>query len=946
MPSSEVGTEGSSTPRRVPALRGTGVVVVAAANKHSAAVTENGILYTWGDNAVGQLGYATAPAGAPALAPRAVDALRERRVTAVAAAKRHTLCVASSRAGGSGGEAAERGNPRSGGSAFHMGHGRAAPRRLMLWRTMPDGSRLRLFVRKVAAGAALSAALCVGGVALYWASDDCGSRDGSPAAEEFPLRGRDAVAVAAGKTRVAAVTALGVVVNVQLSEERAHRGGVGSAAVKALTGSPTVRGVSYGGRSWEGGGSPSIQGYSAREEDRAPPEVRIERVPRLRGVRLLSVGETHSLALTGAPAIPPPDAYAKARAAAVAEAVGPDATDMEGGYDADEHAVSALAFEPPPLRMIAAAAVARQADASNAVYMGETADVIGMDELREHCMELVAQQFDLCLLRAAGALADVTRDSPRYAALLERYCARRWPEASQLALHATNVDTATSASDTAGGETVEIEGVAEEVAHVAESSEGSLARALRAARRRLAHLDELEARFLSGVELSEEQVEQCSEREDLETALRLLHAEAEAAGRMDLLVDEPPKNGAGGAATGTGTGEAELAPSREPQRRPRAAKSRGNAAALGSSGSEAKWRDHRGRTLEPVAAAGSGQSGALISKTAAKNRSRRRKSNKGGGSSTQTEAEASTSTTTRQLQALQQQQAPQHQQAQQQQQQQQRRQASGPPATPHRQQTAFQVSGAPLPAQHRISAPAPAHMTPPAAQQTLSTGHHDTPPSQASSGRGKGKGKSKKGGLSLFLSGELERSASASPARMLVPPPLAPATVWGGSPGGAGRGVCRGMINLASIQRAQAKADVAMASVTAPALASAAAVLHDGVGSLGGNSGGAVSLADFLPASGAAVPSSSPSAWGTAAGAASPSARGGKGSRGGTGGRGGKGSDGGGETSLSAIISQQSHQKQATRGWAGSELRGALAPVAAARAFKETHVQQSQGWGR
>ena len=78
-------------PRRVSSLR-CRVVAVAAANKHSVAVTSAGEIYTWGSNSLGQLGYGTFDSGS-SVAPRLVEALKGRVVTAAAAAKRHTIVL-------------------------------------------------------------------------------------------------------------------------------------------------------------------------------------------------------------------------------------------------------------------------------------------------------------------------------------------------------------------------------------------------------------------------------------------------------------------------------------------------------------------------------------------------------------------------------------------------------------------------------------------------------------------------------------------------------------------------------------------------------------------------------------------------------------------------------------------------------------------------------------
>ena len=61
--------------RRVAALQRVRVVQVAAANKHSAAITSGGEVYTWGANGEGQLGYGTSDSAANPT-PRMVEALK------------------------------------------------------------------------------------------------------------------------------------------------------------------------------------------------------------------------------------------------------------------------------------------------------------------------------------------------------------------------------------------------------------------------------------------------------------------------------------------------------------------------------------------------------------------------------------------------------------------------------------------------------------------------------------------------------------------------------------------------------------------------------------------------------------------------------------------------------------------------------------------------------
>lgn len=67
-------------------------MAVAAANKHTAAVSEAGEVFTWGCNKEGQLGYGTSNSGSNNI-PRLVEYLKGKFFTAVSAAKYHTVVL-------------------------------------------------------------------------------------------------------------------------------------------------------------------------------------------------------------------------------------------------------------------------------------------------------------------------------------------------------------------------------------------------------------------------------------------------------------------------------------------------------------------------------------------------------------------------------------------------------------------------------------------------------------------------------------------------------------------------------------------------------------------------------------------------------------------------------------------------------------------------------------
>lgn len=67
-------------------------MAVAAANKHTAVVSDLGEVFTWGCNKEGQLGYGTSNS-ASNYTPRLVEYLKGKVFITVAAAKYHTIVL-------------------------------------------------------------------------------------------------------------------------------------------------------------------------------------------------------------------------------------------------------------------------------------------------------------------------------------------------------------------------------------------------------------------------------------------------------------------------------------------------------------------------------------------------------------------------------------------------------------------------------------------------------------------------------------------------------------------------------------------------------------------------------------------------------------------------------------------------------------------------------------
>ncbi|KAF4368552.1 hypothetical protein F8388_018676 [Cannabis sativa] len=181
------------TPRRVSSLRSK-IVAVAAANKHTAVISEAGEVFTWGCNREGQLGYGTSNS-ASNYTPRLVESLKGKVFTGVSAAKYHTLVL--------GGD----------GEVYTWGHRLVTPKRVVIARNLKKGGGAalkfhrseRLHVVAIAAGMVHSSALTDDGALFYWVSSDTDHR----CQQLYSLCGHNVVNVSAGKYWTAAVTATG-----------------------------------------------------------------------------------------------------------------------------------------------------------------------------------------------------------------------------------------------------------------------------------------------------------------------------------------------------------------------------------------------------------------------------------------------------------------------------------------------------------------------------------------------------------------------------------------------------------------------------------------------------------------------------------------------------------------------------------------------------------------
>ncbi|KAE9599647.1 hypothetical protein Lal_00046174 [Lupinus albus] len=181
------------TPRRVSSLRSK-IIAVAAANKHTAVVSDLGEVFTWGCNREGQLGYGSSNS-ASNYTPHLVESLKGKALTRVSAAKYHTVVLGSD------------------GEVYTWGHRLVTPKRVIVTRNLKKSGSTplkfhrmeRLHVVSIAAGMVHSMALTDDGALFYWVSSDPDLK----CQQLYAMCGRNMVSISAGKYWTAAATATG-----------------------------------------------------------------------------------------------------------------------------------------------------------------------------------------------------------------------------------------------------------------------------------------------------------------------------------------------------------------------------------------------------------------------------------------------------------------------------------------------------------------------------------------------------------------------------------------------------------------------------------------------------------------------------------------------------------------------------------------------------------------
>lgn len=344
-----------ATPRRVSSLK-TRIVAVAAANKHTAVVSESGEVFTWGCNKEGQLGYGTSNSGSN-YTPRLVEYLKGKVFIGVAAAKYHTIVLGAD------------------GEVFTWGHRLVTPRRVVVARNLKkSGStplkfhrKERLHVAAVAAGMVHSVALTDDGALFCWVSSDPDLR----CRQLHSLCGRTVVSVSAGKYWIAGATAAGDVYM------------------------------------WDG----------KKRKDEAPLVTRLHGVKRATSI---SVGETHLLIISSLYHPPyPPQTIDNPQMLKLKAKNEVDELDEDFAYN-DTESDEALSITPndevedrpvPSLKSLCEKAAAEYlVEPRSALQLLEIADSLEARDLRKHCEEIVIRNLDYILTVSSHAIANASLD--------------------------------------------------------------------------------------------------------------------------------------------------------------------------------------------------------------------------------------------------------------------------------------------------------------------------------------------------------------------------------------------------------------------------------------------------------------------------------------------------------------------------------------------------------
>lgn len=343
------------TPRRVSSLKSR-IVAVAAANKHSAVVSESGEVFTWGCNREGQLGYGTSNS-ASNYTPRIVECLKGKVITNVATAKYHTIVLGAD------------------GEVYTWGHRLVTPRRVIVARTLKKSGSTplkfhrseRLHVVAIAAGMVHSMALTDDGALFYWVSSDPDLK----CQQLFSLCGKDVVNISAGKYWTSGVTVTGDVYM------------------------------------WDG----------KKNTDKPPIPSRLHGMKKATSV---SVGETHLLIIGSVHHPPyPPITTKNPQELEVNVKAEVDEIDEDFVFnDGESNSLKSSCNENdsgqravPSLKSLCQRAAAEfLVEPRNSLQLLEIADSLGADDLRKHCEDIALRNLDYILTVSSQAFASLSAE--------------------------------------------------------------------------------------------------------------------------------------------------------------------------------------------------------------------------------------------------------------------------------------------------------------------------------------------------------------------------------------------------------------------------------------------------------------------------------------------------------------------------------------------------------
>lgn len=470
------------TPRRVSSLRSK-IFYVAAANKHTAVVSEAGEVFTWGCNREGQLGYGTSNS-ASNYTPRVVEYLKGKVFAGVAAAKYHTVVLGAD------------------GEVYTWGHRLVTPRRVVIARNLKKGGttslkfhrKERLHVVAVAAGMVHSVALTDDGALFYWVSSDPDLR----CQQLYSLCGRSLVSLSAGKYWTTAVTATGDVYM------------------------------------WDG----------KKGKDKPPVATRLHGVKRATSV---SVGETHLLIVGSLyhPIYPPNVAEnpqkLKLNVRDESEEFDEDFmfNDIESNNLLSNIQKDDCGHRPIPSLKSLCEKVAAEClvEPRNAIQLLEIADSLGADDLRKHCEDISIRNLDYIFTASSHAIASASLDIlANLEKLLDLRSSELWsyrrlptPTATFPAIINSEEDDSESeiirTRDNHTKKTTSISEKDQRVESFLQPKDNTLegiCKNVRALRKKLQQIEMLQAKQSSGHHLDDQQIAKLQTKSALESSLAAL----------------------------------------------------------------------------------------------------------------------------------------------------------------------------------------------------------------------------------------------------------------------------------------------------------------------------------------------------------------------------------------------------------------------------------------